>query len=92
MNKSTENDLSYNTAIFDFNALKKTATYAVVKLKQLCYKELTELNIALESNNVTSIHLTAERLKDTVSKLDIAADTYAVILGAESRKEIIIKR
>ncbi len=88
--RATKNNLQYQKASLDFEALVKTATIAV-----RWSLENIEKNIALLKNEPEKSlsYLFAERIKDTATELVTITETYSTLMGAIDRPilEIVSK-
>jgi len=80
--RATKNNLQYQKASLDFEALVKTATIAV-----RWSLENIEKNIALLKNEPEKSlsYLFAERIKDTATELVTITETYSTLMGAIDR-------
>ncbi len=92
MGNKTKNDLSFGVVKLDEKALKRTAAWAVILLKREIQEHIRKLEDAFDRSYGTGITLEAERLSECSSILEVAADTYATILGISEREEVIIIR
>jgi len=84
----TKNDLSYDRATLDHEAMLVTAAVAYGRLLRSIDQYtggMHEIN-----SSVTALHLSAERLKEDADLLVIVAETYATLKGSLDRPELVI--
>ena len=82
----TKNDLCSDGAKLDFEAMRKTALYAVGALLNQAERHIG----ALHELHCTSYGLEAVWLAEVTAKLAIAAETCDTLQGAQDRHEIEI--
>jgi len=85
MNESTQNDLSFNVVILDYNALLTTAQCATGREMDEVRRHLNSLEKASLSPDVTSVYLEAKRVTECANRLQVCADTLAALEGGKTR-------
>lgn len=87
---ATKNDLSFNEASLDFQAMLTTSKIAVGR----CLDNISryENNIRRDSinNDYTGVHCNANWLKAEAEYLEIASETLATLSGALERDNLFI--
>ena len=90
MSKITQCDLSAGIAKVDFEALQKTAAYAVYNLRQNINNYSSKLDNDLLEKNHTGSKLNAKWLADEAEKLAIATEVYTTLMEADTRETLEI--
>jgi hypothetical protein len=90
----TKNDLSYDEAKVDFEALLRTAHCAVHSILENISKKLDVVRNETfkmdKSIDITALHLNALWLSQEATELVICAETLATLIGAKTRTNIWI--
>lgn len=86
----TKNQLDYERVVLDYEAMLKTASFAVRELANHSHKFLSEIIYSHFYENINALYLNASRLEDTSKELLIASETYVALKEGLKRKEIEI--
>lgn len=87
--KSTKNDLSFNKAELDFQAMLKTAAVAFGQVKESLHRELALIeNTHFNERRVSSVYL--ETFKNLAESFAIVGETYNTLLEATKRENLTI--
>lgn len=85
----TKNDLSFDTAKLDYEALNMTASLAVEYLLRGIDDEVRKLSLAVYQES-SSLHLIAGRIKAKADNLTICAETLSTVIGMKDRSDLQI--
>jgi len=86
--RATKNDLSYDLAEIDYQALLITAQYAVGELTEKCADHIDKIRRTAFTKDGTSLRLNASNLKQAAIGLEICADTLATLEGVLENRRI----
>ncbi|MFA7101319.1 MAG: hypothetical protein WC196_06270 [Bacilli bacterium] len=86
----TQNDLSFQQANLDYNAMVRTAQIATVEAQSQIEDLDKKLHEALGNNDVSLLRLIPEWMERELGRLTIASETLATLIGGLDRAHINI--
>ena len=86
----TKNDLSFQEALLDYEAMVRCAKIAVYEVQGNIEDYNKQLHEALSKDNITQLRLLPEWIEREVGKLAVCAETLASLLGGLDRAHVTI--
>ncbi len=86
----TKNDLNFQEAILDYDALVKTAQIALVETQGQLEDLDKKLHEAIGKNDISLLRLIPEWMERELGRLTIASETLASLLGGLDRAHVTI--